>query len=77
MIVSGTLKDIITLYNLVIMEIIYLLNWPRFFSIQEDYSWLESDISKNALVKDGIDLAVHDQILLESSIEVPLSYRRG
>lgn len=59
------------------MEIIYLLNWPRFFSIQEDYSWLESDISKNALVKDGIDLAVHDQILLESSIEVPLSYRRG
>lgn len=76
MIVSGTLKDIITLYNLVIMEIIYLLNWPRFFSIQEDYSWLESDISKNALVKDGIDLAVHDQILLESSIEVPLSYRR-
>lgn len=58
------------------MEIIYLLNWPRFFSIQEDYSWLESDISKNALVKDGIDLAVHDQILLESSIEVPLSYRR-
>lgn len=64
------------MYNLVIMEIIYLLNWPRFFSIQEDYSWLESDISKNALVKDGIDLAVHDQILLESSIEVPLSYRR-